>query len=128
MAIPTSKQDEKIANMLVSSIYPAYLNKIEKKNRSEEELQEIIQWLTNYDKKQLEKLIEDKVTFKTFFENAKLNPKAKLIEGSICGHKVQEIQNPLTQQVRYLDKLVDELAKGKSMDKILRHNIKDTSE
>lgn len=115
-----TKQDERIAKMTFASIYPHYITKIEKKGRTEEELQEVIKWLTGYDKEALQNLMNAHATFENFFENAQLNKNASLITGSICGHKVQEITNPLTQQVRYLDKLVDELAKGWTMEKILR--------
>ena len=112
--------DERIANMTFSSIYPLYVNKVEKKGRSEAELQQVIQWLTGFDKRGLEKLIEEKATFEQFFEKAELNPNADQITGVICGYRVEEIENPLTQKCRYLDKLVDELAKGRKMEKILR--------
>lgn len=113
-------QDERIAKMTFASVYPYYLAKVEKKDRTKEELDQVIEWLTGYNGKKLQELIEKKVTFEQFFQNAKLNEHANLITGVICGYRVEEITNPLTQQVRYLDKLVDELAKGKKMDKILR--------
>lgn len=116
----TSKHDERIAKMTFSSVYPHYVTKVEKKDRTKEELHQVINWLTGYDEKKLQQLIEDKVTFEAFFQNASLNPNAHLITGSICGYRVEEIENPLTQKVRYLDKLVDELAKGRKMEKILR--------
>ena len=116
----TSHHDERIANMTFASVYPHYVTKVEKKGRTKEELHEVIQWLTGYDDKKLQKMIDDKATFETFFAKAKLNPNARLITGVICGYRVEEITNPLTQQARYLDKLVDELAKGKKMEKILR--------
>jgi len=97
-----------------------YLAKVEKKGRTKEELQQVIQWLTGFDNGKLQELIKENVTFETFFQRASLNPNAKLITGMICGYRVEEIGNPLTQQVRYLDKLVDELAKGRKMEKILR--------
>ncbi len=112
--------DERIANMTFSSVYPHYVAKAAKKGRTEEELLQVIQWLTGFDRRKLQKLIDEKVTFEEFFDKAKLNPNAKLITGVICGYRVEEIENPLTQKVRYLDKLVDELAKGKKMEKILR--------
>lgn len=115
-----TKQDERMAKMTFASIYPHYITKIEKKGRTKEELQEVIKWLTGYNKNELKELINDNVTFEYFFKKAQLNKNASLITGSICGYKVQEITNPLTQQVRYLDKLVDELAKGWKMEKILR--------
>lgn len=116
----TTKQDEKIAKMTFASVYPHYLTKIEKKGRSKEELHQVIRWLTGYDDDKIQELINKNVTFETFFQHAQLNKNASLITGSICGYKVQEITHPLTQQVRYLDKLVDELAKGWNMEKILR--------
>lgn len=106
--------------MTFASVYPHYLAKVEKKGRTKEELHRVIEWLTSYNEKQVKKQIENKVTFKEFFAQAKLNPNARLITGVICGYRVEEIENPLTQQVRYLDKLVDELAKGRKMEKILR--------
>ena len=106
--------------MTFGSVYPHYVNKVEKKGRTEAELQEVIQWLTGFDKKKIQTLIEEKVNFKTFFENADLNPNAHLITGVICGYRIEEIDNPTTRQVRYLDKLVDELARGRKMEKILR--------
>lgn len=116
----TPKHDERIANLTFASVYPHYLTKVEKKGRNKEELHQVITWLTGFDEKQLQVMINKKETFETFFKKAKLNPNAYLIKGVICGYRIEEIQNPLTQQVRYLDKLVDELAKGKAMDKILR--------
>jgi hypothetical protein len=115
-----NKHDERIAKMTFASVYPMYLTKVEKKGRTKEELHQVIEWLTGFDENKLEELIEEKVTFETFFQKAKLNPKAHLITGVICGYRVEEIENPLTQQVRYLDKLVDELAKGRKMEKVLR--------
>jgi hypothetical protein len=93
---------------------------VEKKGRTKEELHQVIEWLTSYDERKLQELIEKKVTFEIFFQRASLNPNAHLITGVICGYRVEEIKNSLTQQVRYLDKLVDELAKGRKMEKILR--------
>ncbi|MGE0568837.1 MAG: DUF2200 domain-containing protein [Bacteroidia bacterium] len=116
----TPEHDQKIAKMTFASVYPHYVNKIEKKGRTKEELHQVINWLTGFDDKQIKSLIDDGVTFATFFKKAKLHPHAKLITGTICGYKIEEIETPLTKQVRYLDKLVDELAKGKKMDKILR--------
>ena len=117
---PTSSHDERMANMTFASVYPHYVNKVEKKGRTKEELHQVLEWLTGYDEKKLEQLIEEKATFETFFQHATLHPNAHLITGVICGYRVEEIKNPLTQQVRYLDKLVDELAKGRKMEKILR--------
>ena len=112
--------NQRIAKMTFSSVYPMYLAKVEKKGRTKEELHLVIKWLTGFDNKQLQKLIIENATFETFFQQASLNPKASLITGLICGYRVEEIKDPLTQQVRYLDKLVDELAKGRKMEKILR--------
>mgnify|MGYP005846266909 CR=1 FL=1 len=109
-----------MATMIFAEVYPHYVTKVEKKGRKKQELHEVIQWLTGFDEKKTQQFIDEKVTFETFFKKAKLNPNARLITGVICGYRVEEIQNPLTQKVRYLDKLVDELAKGKVMDKILR--------
>ncbi|MES2616575.1 MAG: DUF2200 domain-containing protein [Bacteroidota bacterium] len=112
--------DERIAEMTFATVYPLYLIKIEKKGRTKEELNQVIEWLTGYDNKQLQEQIAKKSTFEEFFKTAKLNPNAKLITGVICGYRVEELTNPLTQKARYLDKLVDELAKGRKMEKILR--------
>lgn len=116
----TSHHDERIAQITFASVYPHYVTKVEKKGRTKEELHQVIEWLTGYKEAALKKLIESKATFEHFFKKAKLNPNAHLITGVICGYRVEEIENPLTQQIRYLDKLVDELAKGKKMEKILR--------
>ncbi len=116
----TNNHDERIAKMTFASVYPHYITKVERKGRTKEELHRVIEWLTSFDDKKLQELIDAKVTFETFFKKAKLNPNARLITGIICGYRIEEIENPLTQQVRYLDKLVDELAKGKKMEKILR--------
>ncbi|HKO77380.1 MAG TPA: DUF2200 domain-containing protein [Flavobacterium sp.] len=116
----TSHHDERMAKMTFASVYPLYIAKVERKNRTKEELNQVIEWLTGYNEKKLQELIAEKVTFETFFQNASINPNAHLITGVICGYRVEEIENKLTQQVRYLDKLVDELAKGRKMEKILR--------
>ena len=116
----SSTQDQRIAKMSFASVYPLYLAKLEKKGRTKEELHQVIKWLTGFDNKKLQELIKEKVSFETFFQQATLNPNAQLITGVICGYRVEDIENPLTQQVRYLDKLVDELAKGRKMEKILR--------
>jgi hypothetical protein len=116
----SNTHNQRFAKMTFASIYPMYLAKVQKKDRTIEELHQVIEWLTGFDEKKLKKLIEEKVTFETFFKNATLNPSAHLITGVICGYRVEEIEDPLTQQVRYLDKLVDELAKGRKMEKILR--------
>ena len=115
-----NNHDERIARLTFASVYPHYLAKVEKKSRTKEELHQVIEWLTGYDEKKLQELIEEKETFEIFFQNATLNPNAHLITGVICGYRVEKIENRLTQQVRYLDKLVDELAKGRKMEKILR--------
>ena len=116
----TPEHDKRIAKMIFASVYPHYISKVESKGRTRGELHQIINWLTGFDEKKLKELIDEKVTFETFFEKAKLNPNAQLITGVICGYRIEEIENPLTKQARYLDKLVDELAKGKKMEKILR--------
>jgi len=116
----TPEHDERIAKMTFASVYPHYVAKIEKKGRTKEELHQVIEWLTGFDNQKLQELMDEKVTFETFFKRAKLNSNAQLITGVICGYRIEEIENPLTRQARYLDKLVDELAKGKKMEKILR--------
>lgn len=116
----TDNHDERIAKMTFASVYPHYLLKVEKKDRTKKELDQVIEWLTGYNEKRLKELIAEKATFETFFQKAKINVNANLITGVICGYRVEEITNPLTQKVRYLDKLVDELAKGRKMEKILR--------
>ena len=115
-----STHNQRIAQMTFASVYPMYVAKVEKKGRTKRELHQIIEWLTGFDSKKLQELIKAKVTFETFFRQASLNPNAHLITGVICGYRVEEIEDPLTQKVRYLDKLVDELAKGRKMEKILR--------
>ncbi|RZK58838.1 MAG: DUF2200 domain-containing protein [Pedobacter sp.] len=112
--------NQRMANMTFSSVYPMYISKVEKIGRTKEELHQVIEWLTGFDDQKLQELIDKKATFETFFQEAKLNPNAPLINGLICGYRIEDIENPLTQQVRYLDKLVDELAKGRKMEKILR--------
>jgi len=112
--------DERIAEMTFASVYPHYIAKVEKKSRTKEELHQVIEWLTGFDERQLQTQIDAKATFDTFFQQATINPNSHLITGLICGYRVEEIENQLTQKVRYLDKLVDELAKGKKMEKILR--------
>ena len=116
----TSAHDERFAKMTFASVYPLYLAKVEKKGRTKKELHQVMEWLTGYDEKKIQALIADKVTFEVFFQQATLHPNAPLIIGLICGYRIEDIENPLTQQVRYLDKLVDELAKGRKMEKILR--------
>jgi hypothetical protein len=120
MKKPPAGTEERIAKMTFASVYPLYIAKVEKKGRTKEELDQAIEWLTGYDESQLNALINDKVTFEVFFQRCELNPNAKLIRGVICGYRIEEIESPLIRNVRYLDKLVDELAKGKKMEKILR--------
>lgn len=120
MPTTTPEHDKRIAELTFSSVYPHYVTKIEKKGRSEEELLEVIGWLTGFDHDDVQKHIDDEATFAEFFQQATLNRNAHLITGVICGYRVEEIETPLTQQVRYLDKLVDELARGKKMENILR--------
>ncbi len=117
----TSKDhNDRMAKLTFASVYPHYVTKVEKKNRTKEELHQVITWLTGYDDKKLQQLIKDKVTFQEFFKGASIHPNAHLITGVICGYRIEEIENQLTKEVRYLDKLVDELAKGRKMEKILR--------
>ncbi len=117
---PTANHNERIAKMTFASVYPHYITKVEKKDRTIQELHQVIEWLTGFNEKDLKNLIEEKATFETFFQKANLNPNAHLIKGVICGYRIEEIENKLTREVRYLDKLVDELAKGRKMEKILR--------
>lgn len=116
----TKEHHERIAKLTFASVYPHYVTKVEKKDRTKAELHQVIEWLTGFDLTALQKFIATEATFEEFFQAATLNPKAELIKGVICGYRIEEIQNPLTRQVRYLDKLVDELAKGKKMEKVLR--------
>lgn len=116
----TPEHDARVAKMTFASVYPHYVNKVEKKGRTKEELHQAIEWLTGFDDQKLEELIDEKVTFETFFAQANLHDNAHLIKGVICGYRIEEIETPLTRQARYLDKLVDELAKGKKMEKIMR--------
>ncbi len=117
---PRVSQDERIAKMTFASVYPLYVAKVEKKGRTEAELRQVISWLTGFSDAQIDEQIAKGSTFEEFFAAAKLNPKAEEIKGVICGYRVEEIENPLTRKARYLDKLVDELARGKAMEKILR--------
>ena len=117
---PTAAHNEKMAKMTFATVYPLYLAKLERKGRSKEELDQVIEWLTGFGVLEIERLLNEDVTFEAFFVQAKLNPSANLITGLICGYRIEEIENPLTRNVRYLDKLVDELAKGRKMEKILR--------
>ncbi len=116
----TPEHDERMAKLTFASVYPHYITKVESKGRTKAELLEVIEWLTGYNENQLQQLIDEKATFETFFASAKLNPNANLITGVICGYRIEDIQTPLTRQARYLDKLVDELAKGRKMEKIMR--------
>ncbi len=116
----TNNHDARIAKITFTSVYPHYLAKIEKKGRTKDELHLVIRWLTGFDEKALQRHIKNRITFAEFFQLATLNPNAHLITGVICGYRVEEIENPLTRKARYLDKLVDELAKGRDMEKILR--------
>lgn len=116
----TAEHDARMASITFAEVYPYYVIKVEKKGRSKKELHQVIQWLTGFDEQKIQKLIDEKVTFETFFQKATLNRNAHLITGVICGYRVEEIENPLTQKVRYLDKIIDELAKGRAMSKILR--------
>ena len=118
-----NNHDERMAKMSFATVYPIYVTKIEKKGRTKKELNEVIEWLTGYNEKKIQSLIDSNATFETFFMKAKLNPNAELITGLICGYRIEEIENPLTKKVRYLDKLVDELAKGRKMEKILRSEV-----
>lgn len=120
MKEPPAGTAERIAKMTFASIYPHYVAKVEKKGRTKKELHEVIKWLTGFDEKKLKSLIKEEATFETFFKKCKLNRNAHLITGVICGYRVEELKDPLIRQCRYLDKLVDELAKGKKMEKILR--------
>ena len=115
-----STTNQRLAQMTFSSVYPMYVAKVEKKGRTKKELHQVIEWLTGFDTKKLQELIKANVTFETFFRQASMNPNIHLITGVICGYRVEDIKDPLTRQVRYLDKLVDELAKGRKMEKILR--------
>ena len=116
----TAEKNEKLANMIFAAIYPLYLNRLEKNGRTKEELNQVIKWFTGFDQDALQALIDEKATFRTFFQKAKINPNAHLIKGVVCGYRIEEIETPLTRQVRYLGKLVDELARGRKMEKILR--------
>jgi hypothetical protein len=118
-----NSHDQRIAKMTFAGVYPLYLTKVEKKGRTKEELDHVIQWLTGFDSIKQHQLIEEKVSFETFFQRASLHPNANLITGMICGYRIEDIGNPLTQKVRYLDKIVDELAKGKKIEKILRGSM-----
>lgn len=116
----TPEHNAKMAKIIFATVYPYYIKKVESKGRTIKELHQVIEWLTGFNEKKLQALIDEKVNLETFFARAKMNVNAKLITGTICGYRVEEIENPLTQKARYMDKLIDELAKGKTMEKILR--------
>lgn len=120
MKKPPPGTEERVARMTFASVYPHYLAKVEKKGRSKTELHKIIEWLTGYDQRDLRALIDDEVDFESFFAKCRLNPNVHLITGVICGYRVEELDDSVLKKVRYLDKLVDELARGKKMEKILR--------
>ena len=120
----TDEHNDRIAKMKFFSVYPHYLTKVEKKGRTKDELHQVIEWLTGFDENKIQKLIDEKVTFESFFQQADLNPNAHLIKGVICGYRIEEIDNSLTRQTRYLDKLIDELARGRKMEKIFREEKK----
>jgi len=116
----TAKHNERVANMIFAGVFPHYVTKVEKKGRTKAELHEVIEWLTGYNEEKVQELIEERVTIKQFYDGAELNPNAHLIKGVICGYRIEEIDNELTRQARYLDKLIEELARGRKMEKILR--------
>lgn len=118
-----SSRAEKLFEMPVADVYVHYVNKVRRKDRTEAELIEVIKWLTGFDSKTLRKHLKDQTTFREFFKAAKIHPNAKLINGSICGVKIAEIEDPLMKKIRYMDKLVDELAKGRPLEKIFRSNL-----
>ena len=116
----TESHIHSMAKMTFAMIYPHYVSKIEKKGRTVDELHQVIEWLTGFNENDILSLIEEQVNFADFFQRANLNPNASLIKGVICGYRIEEIDHDLVRQVRYLDKLVEDLAKGKTMEKILR--------
>ena len=118
----SAEKNDKVARMIFASIYPLYLNRLEKNGRTKEELNQVIKWFTGYDQDALQTLIDKKVTFKTFFQKAKINPNAHLIKGVVCGYRIEEIEDKfeLYKQCRRMEKLIDELARGRKMEKILR--------
>ncbi len=118
----TAEKNEKVAKMIFASIYPLYLNRLVKNGRTEEELKQVIEWLTGYDENKLQELIEKKVTFETFFQEANIHPNAHLIKGVVCGYRIEEIEDKFEvyKKCRYMEKLIDELARGRKMEKILR--------
>jgi hypothetical protein len=116
----TAKHDQRVAQLTFASVYPHYLAKVTKKGRTQEELHQVLEWLTGFNDEKISEMIDCKVTFQTFFDEAHLNPNAHLIKGLICGYRIEEIQTPLTRKVRYLDKIIDELARGRALEKIMR--------
>lgn len=122
MATTTPEHDARVASLVFASFYPHYVTKVEKKGRTEDELHQVIEWLTGFNKTTLQQLIDERVTIQEFFEKATLNPNAHLIKGVICGYRIEDIETPTTKYARYMDKLVDELAKGRKMEKILRQD------
>ena len=122
----TAEKNEKVANMIFASIYPLYLNRLEKNGRTKEELNQVIKWFTGFDQDALQALIDEKSTFRSFFQKAKINPNAHLIKGVVCGYRIEEIEDEflLYKQCRQMEKLIDELAKGRKMEKILRQEKK----
>ena len=122
----TTEKNEKVAKMIFASIYPLYLNRLEKNGRTKEELNQVIEWFTGFDKNDLQAQIEEKVTFKAFFQKAKIHPNAHLIKGVVCGYRIEEIEDEfeLYKQCRQMEKLIDELARGRKMEKILRKEKK----
>ena len=124
----TAEKNEKVANMIFASIYPYYLNRLEKNGRTKKELNQVIEWYTGFDQDALHELIDGKATFRTFFQKARINPNAHLIKGVVCGYRIEEIEDEfeLYRQCRRMEKLIDELAKGRKMEKILRINKRAT--
>ncbi|AIM59806.1 MULTISPECIES: DUF2200 domain-containing protein [Cellulophaga] len=122
----TTKKNEQVANMIFASIYPHYLSRIEKNGRTKEELDQVIEWFTGFNATSLQNLIDEKVTFKAFFDKAKIHPNEHLIKGVVCGYRIEEIEEEfkLYKQCRQMEKLIDELAKGRKMEKILRKEKK----
>lgn len=114
------KNLERVCKMSFASVYPHYIAKVEKKGRTKEEVNQIIFWLTGYDQNTLQKHLDEKTNFETFFNEAQINPNASKITGVICGYRIEEIQEKVMREIRYLDKMIDELAKGRKMEKILR--------
>ena len=122
----TTEKNEKVANMIFASIYPLYWNRLEKNGRTKEEFHQVLEWLTGFDEEKIQALIEEKVTFRTFFQRANLHPNAHMIKGVVCGYRIEEIEEEFEvyKQCRQMEKLIDELAKGRKMDKILRKEKK----